>query len=172
MKKPVRSSARPSPAPVRIRKAGKADARSLLRLIDALADYEKLKRPTRQARNRLIRDGRGSARRYDAYLAFSGRTPVGYAIVFETYSSFLALPTLYLEDLFILPEFRKQKIGLALFRHCVGEASRRGCGRMEWVVLDWNAIAIRFYERLGARYLKEWHTYRLVEKDLKRLAAR
>ncbi len=170
MKRSARSL--PQRAPVRITKAGRGDARALLGLINALADYEKLKPPTRAARARLLRDGLGSKRRFDAYLAFAGDAPIGYAIVFETYSSFLALPTLYLEDLFVLPEFRKQKVGLALFQTCVREARRRGCGRMEWVVLDWNAIAIRFYEKLGARYLKEWHTYRLDRTQLKRLSSR
>ena len=171
MKKSDGSRLRSSVTSLCIRKAGRKDARALLRLIDALADYEKLERPTRAARERLIRDGLGAKRRFDAYLAFSNSEPVGYAIVFETYSSFLALPTLYLEDLFVLPAFRKQKIGLALFQLCVGEASRRGCGRMEWVVLDWNANAIRFYKRLGARHLQEWYAFRLDQKQLKRLAA-
>lgn len=155
-----------------IRRATRRDAASLLSLIDALADYEKLRRPTRAARARLIRDGLGSRRRFDAYLAFAGGTPAGYAIVFETYSSFLALPTLYLEDLFVLPEHRKQKVGVGLFRACAAEARRRGCGRMEWVVLDWNKLAIRFYDRLGARHLREWYTYRIDRRQIARLAAR
>ena len=159
----------PSATAPLIRRAARRDARALLTLIDALADYEKLRRPTRAARERLIRDGIGAKRRFDAYLAFSGGVPVGYAIIFETYSSFLALPTLYLEDLFVLPEYRKQKIGLTLFRRCIAEAERRGCGRMEWVVLDWNKSAIRFYERLRARHLKEWYTYRIERKQFGRL---
>jgi GNAT superfamily N-acetyltransferase len=138
-------------------------------LIDALADYEKLARPSRAARARLLADAFGPRQRFEAYLALIDGTPVGYAIVFETYSSFLALPTLYLEDLFVLPAFRKQRIGLALFRACAELARRRGCGRMEWVVLDWNEIAIRFYERLGARHLREWHTYRLTKEQLRGL---
>ena len=90
-----------------------------------------------------------------------GKFTVGYAIVFETYSSFLALPTLYLEDIFVLSEYRRHGIGLKLFRYCCAEARRRGCGRMEWVVLDWNKSAIRFYNRLGAKRMKEWQLYRL-----------
>jgi GNAT superfamily N-acetyltransferase len=157
------------PPDITIRKATRRDGRALLGLVDALADYEKLKRPSAAARKRLLADGVGPKRRFDAYLAFSGKTPVAYAIVFETYSSFLALPTLYLEDLFVLPAYRKQRIGLALFRACALSARERGCGRMEWVVLDWNTNAIRFYDRLGARHLTEWYTYRLTQEQLRAL---
>ena len=87
----------------------------------------------------------------------------------ETYSSFLALPTLYLEDLFVLPECRGKKAGYELFRAMVAEARARGCGRMERTVLDWNELAISFYRRSGARYMKEWHLYRLVKEDMERI---
>lgn len=148
-----------------IRKARKADARSLLGLIASLADFEKLKRPSATARKRLVRDAFGTHRRLEAVLAEAGGSPVGYAIIFEAYSSFLARPTLYLEDIFVLPEHRKRKIGLRLFQYCVREAKRRGCGRMEWVVLDWNVNAIRFYNNIGARRLKEWLPFRLERKQ-------
>ena len=85
---------------------------------------------------------------------------MGYAIVFETYSTFLAKPTLYLEDLFVLPSHRGRKIGLQLVRRCRAEARRRGCGRMEWMVLDWNQLARDFYHRQGARHMREWLLYR------------
>ena len=147
---------------IRIRRARRADGPELLRLIDALADYEKLKKPTRAARARLLRDAFGPRPRFEALLAYAGAEAVGYAIVFETYSSFLAKPTLYLEDLFVLPEHRGRKIGLRLVRHCRAEARRRGCGRMEWTVLDWNRLAIGFYERLGAKHMKEWLLYRFA----------
>ena len=145
-----------------LRPLTKKDGGAFLALIDALADFEKLKRPNRAARSRLLRDGFGKRKRFDAYLAFVGTRAVGHAIIFETYSSFLALPTLFLEDIFVLPEFRNRKAGVQLFRACVAEAKRRGCGRMEWVVLDWNVNAIRFYDRLGARRLKEWLPYRMT----------
>lgn len=144
-----------------IRRATRRDAAIFLKLVDELADYEKLKRPTRAARARLLRDGFGRNRRFDPFLAFVKGAAVGYAIVFETYSSLRAQPTLYLEDLFILESHRKQGVGFALFRKCVDEAHRRGCGRMEWVVLDWNKIAIDFYNRIGAHHLNNWLTYRL-----------
>jgi GNAT superfamily N-acetyltransferase len=156
--------------PVRVRRAVAADGETLLSLIDALADYERLDRPAPEARRRLLQDGFGPNRRFDAYLVECGDRVVAYAITFETYSSFLALPTLYLEDIFVLPEFRRAGVGTAIFRHLAGEAVRRGCGRMEWVVLDWNAPAIDFYERLGAERLREWHTYRLTTDRLREVA--
>ena len=152
-----------------IRKATRDDAEAVLRLVDALAEYEKLDPPDAAARARLVNDMSGEKPRFDAYLAEIERTPVGYAFVFETYSSFLALPTLYLEDLFILPEYRDKKVGYALFRAMVSEANRRGCGRMEWAVLDWNQLAIDFYRRLGATHMKEWQLYRLVRSDMERI---
>lgn len=145
-----------------IRRPRREEAKTFLTLVDALADYEKLRRPGRSARARLVRDGFSKRRRFDPYLIFVGGIPAGYAIVFETYSSFLAKPTLYLEDLFVLPEHRGSGIGLKLFRHCVSEARRRKCGRMEWCVLDWNKIALRFYDNAGAKHMKDWLFYRLV----------
>lgn len=144
-----------------IRWARKKEGKSLFELIDALADFEKLKKPGRAARVRLLRDAFSAKRRFDVLLAFVQDKPVGYAVIFETYSSFRALPTLYLEDLFVLPEFRKQGAGLKLFRRCVVEVRRRGCGRMEWMVLDWNKNAIRFYRKQRAQHMKEWLLYRL-----------
>jgi GNAT superfamily N-acetyltransferase len=154
---------------ISIRQAGAADAEDFLALIDALADYEHLARPDAAARNRLIRDGFGAAPRYDAYLGFVDERPAGYAIVYETYSSFLALPTLYLEDIFVLPEHRGRKAGLALFLHCARIARERGCGRMDWTVLHWNELAIEFYRRLGAAHLHEWQLYRLTRAQIEAL---
>jgi GNAT superfamily N-acetyltransferase len=155
----------------RIRTAAAADAEVFLALVDALADYEKLDRPTPEARERLLRDGFGPAPRFQAYLAEVEGRAVAYAIVFETYSSFLALPTLYLEDIFVLPEARRGGVGGAFFRFLAEEALRRGCGRMEWAVLDWNQLAIDFYEKIGARRMREWYTYRLTADELRRVAA-
>jgi GNAT superfamily N-acetyltransferase len=146
---------------IAIRPLTRSRSRDFLALIDALADFEKLPRPTPAARKRLLRDAFGPRRRFDAYLAFAGTEPVGYAIIFETYSSFRAQPTLYLEDIFILPAYRRGGVGRTLFATCLAEAKRRGCGRMEWVVLDWNVNAIRFYEKIGAARLHEWLPYRI-----------
>jgi GNAT superfamily N-acetyltransferase len=142
----------------------------LLELIDALADYERLARPDAQARERLVQDGFSESRRFDAYLVELAGTAVGYAIVFESYSSFLARPTLFLEDVFVLPEHRRAGVGEAVVRFLAAEALRRGCGRMEWVVLTWNEPAIRFYDRLGAQRLDGWMAYRLTGEDLERVA--
>ena len=145
-----------------IRKATGQDGPVLLHLIHALAEYEKLDPPDAGAQKRLVAELSNKNPRFEAYIADEGEVPVGYAIIFETYSSFAALPVLYLEDLFVLPEFRKKKAGLALFRSVVSEAQRRGCARLEWVVLSWNEPAIQFYRKLGAVRLSDWHTYRLT----------
>jgi GNAT superfamily N-acetyltransferase len=154
-----------------IRPAAPADAERWLALVDALADYEKLDRPRPDARERLVRDAFGPPpNRIQVYLAESpAGEALAYAITCETYSSFLALPTLYLEDLFVLPDARRHGIGKAFFRHLAAEAVRRGCGRMEWVVLDWNQLAIEFYEGLGARHMREWYTYRLTADQLREM---
>jgi GNAT superfamily N-acetyltransferase len=159
------------PHAITIRAAQLEDAPAFLDLVDALADYEELARPSIEARERLVRDGFGDSPRFKAYLGEVDGRAVGYAITFHTYSSFLALPTLYLEDLFVLPDARRMGIGSAFFRHLAREALLEGCGRMEWVVLHWNQLAIDFYERLGAKRLSEWQSYRLVRDELERVAA-
>lgn len=160
------------PEPVRIRPATAADGDTFLALVDALADYEELDRPTPEARARLLRDAFGAPpNRIRAFLAESDGRAVGYAITCETYSSFLALPTLYLEDLFVLPDARRLGVGSAFFRFLAAEAVRGGYGRMEWVVLAWNQLAIDFYEKLGAERLSGWHTYRLTADRLREVAA-
>lgn len=158
-----------SNSPILIRKATKSDAPDILSLVDALAEYEKLTPPDSAAKDRLTKDMSGAHPRFDAFLADLNGRAVGYAFVFETYSSFLALPTLYLEDLFVLPEFRKRKIGYTLFRSMVKEAFRRGCGRMEWTVLDWNRVAIDFYDHLGSTHMKQWQLYRLVREEMEKV---
>jgi GNAT superfamily N-acetyltransferase len=149
-----------------VRKIQPAEAPALVQLIDALADYEKLDPPDAEAKARLIRDLFSERPRVESFLAFVEGVPAGYTFIFETYSTFLALPTLHLEDLFVLPEYRSRKVGTALFRAMVREAHTRGCGRMEWNVLDWNQLAIDFYERHGANRLREWLPYRLVRNEM------
>lgn len=155
---------------ITIRAATPGDADTFLALVDQLADYEKLDRPSPEARGRLVADAFGPRQRISVFLGELDGTAVSYAIVLETYSSFLALPTLYLEDLFVVPDARRHGIGRAFFRFLAGEAVRRGCGRMEWVVLDWNELAIGFYDRLGARRMTEWYTYRLTAEQLGEIA--
>lgn len=148
------------------------DVEAFIGLIEALADYEHLARPTAEARERLARDAVATAPRFAALLAELDGRPVGYAVFFETYSTFLALPTLYLEDLFVLPDARGRGVGSALFRACAAEAVRRACGRMEWQVLAWNDLALGFYQHLGATALHDdWRCYRLDGEMLRQLGA-
>jgi GNAT superfamily N-acetyltransferase len=159
-----------SPVPgVTIRRAEAEDGPTIVRLITALADFEKLPPPDEAGQTRFLNDAFGLRPRFEIFLAEHEGEVAGYAFVFETYSTFLALPTLYLEDLFVLEEYRGKRVGYALFRHSAGEAVRRGCGRFEWTVLEWNQHAINFYERLGARHLHDWHIYRLDREGLDKL---
>lgn len=143
---------------MRIRPYRKSDAKDFVRLVGALAAYEKLRPPTPAAARRLVRD---IGRRIRVVMAEAGGERVGYAIYLFTYSSFLARPTLYLEDVFVLPEHRGKGLGKKFFDVLLREARREGCGRMEWVVLRWNKPALRFYDKLGAKPLDDWITYRL-----------
>ncbi len=155
---------------ITIKQATAADSDAIIRLVIALAEFEQLPPPDEVARARLLADAFAPRPRFDIFLAEIDVQVVGYAFVFETYSTFLALPSLYLEDLFVLPEFRKAGVGYALFMRCVAEARGRNCGRLEWVVLDWNQNAINFYQRLGGQQLIEWLPYRLDRAALDRLA--
>ena len=132
-------------------------------LINALADYEHLARPNPAAVERLRRDALGPQPRFEAALAVdaSGRA-VGYATWFHTYSTFLAKPTIYLEDLFVLEDYRRSGAGSRLFDHVRALGAERGCGRMEWQVLDWNTLAREFYHRRQAAWMKEWQVYRIT----------
>ncbi|HEY2594346.1 MAG TPA: GNAT family N-acetyltransferase [Chloroflexota bacterium] len=149
-----------------VRKLRPADAPRLLELIDGLADYEKLARPDAAARERLVADATAEPPRFSTLLAEVDGQVVGYAIYFFTYSTFRARPTLYLEDVFVLPERRGQGAGVALFRACASEAVAQGCARMEWQVLAWNTPSIEFYERLGARHQADWLPFRLDDEAL------
>ena len=157
---------------ITIRPAQRADAPALLELIVALANFEKLAPPDAEAQRRLVEDAFGDRPRFESWLAFWEGTAVAYAITFETYSSFLARPSLYLEDIFVLPEFRGRGIGSALLRRCIRTAHERGCGRMEWTCLDWNTKAQATYEQLGARRMKEWFLYRLTRETMAEILSR
>jgi GNAT superfamily N-acetyltransferase len=154
---------------VTIRPATPADKDTIYGLIVALAEYERLPPPDAQARERLFADAFGPRPRFEIFLAELGDQVVGYAFIFETYSTFLALPTLYLEDLFVLQEYRKHGVGHAIMRFLAQEALKRGCGRLDWNVLDWNENAIRFYQRLGAEHLPDWQLYRLDREGMEEL---
>jgi GNAT superfamily N-acetyltransferase len=144
-----------------VRSLAATDAEQLLGLIDGLADYEKLPRPDPAARERLLADALSEPPRFHTLLADSDGQITGYAIFFFTYSTFRARPSLYLEDIFVVPDQRGRGAGLALFRAVAAEAVRQGCSRMEWQVLAWNEPSIKFYERLGARHMDDWLPFRL-----------
>ena len=134
-------------------------------LLRALADYERLEPPDAAAIERLRRDafGDGKPPRFEAALAVNSKgKAVGYATWFQTYSTFLARPTMYLEDLFVRDDSRESGAGSALFEHVRTMGAQRGCGRMEWQVLDWNTLAREFYHRREATWMKDWLTYRIT----------
>lgn len=156
---------------ITVRPALRADADAFLSLIQALADYEALPGPTPDAQQRLIADAFDrEVPRFFVHLAFEDGNPepLGYTITFFTYSTFLAKPTLYLEDFFVRPECREKGAGRLLFDFQVQEAKRLACGRMEWTCLEWNTLAQEFYARRGATHLEDWWVYRLTEEDFTR----
>lgn len=156
---------------LRIARATRRDVPTILALIRGLAEYERLAHEVQATAARLRRHGFGRTRYFETLLCWSGPTPVGFALYFYSYSTFLARPTLYLEDLFVRPDARGQGAGRALLARLARLAVRRGCGRLEWAVLDWNEPAIRFYERLGARLRRDWILTRLTGEPLARLAS-
>ncbi len=135
-----------------------------LGLIDKLADYENLAPPDDEAKQRLRRDCLGEHPKYQAVIGKVGDKSVSYCIYFFTYSSFLALPTLFLEDIFVLEEYRRQGVGKKMFTVLKVIAKHEGCGRIEFAVLKWNKSAQEFYEKNKAKGL-EWFLYRLVKED-------
>lgn len=139
-------------------------------LIEELADFEALARPSAEAKARLFRDTCDENPRISAYLIESDSEYCGYVITYLSYSSFLAKPTLYLEDIYVQPDKRNQGIGTAIMRQLAEIAIHQQCGRMEWVVLDWNVSAQEFYNGIGAIHMKEWYPYRLNEEALQQLA--
>jgi GNAT superfamily N-acetyltransferase len=155
---------------LRIRRGTPRDVPTILDLIRGLADYERLTHEVEATAARLTRHGFGRRPFFETVIARRGTTPVGFALYFFTYSTFLARPSLYLEDLFVIPEERGDGTGRALLAALARIAVRTGCGRMEWAVLDWNTPAIRFYERLGAQLRQEWILTRLTGKPLQQLA--
>jgi len=158
-------------AALSIRRATRRDAPVIFGLIRGLAEYERLAHEMEATVGQIRRHGFGRRRYFDALICRRGRTAVGFALYFFTYSTFMGRPTLYLEDLFVLPEERGRGAGRALLAELARIAVRRGCGRLEWAVLDWNEKAFRFYRRLGAKPAKQWVLTRLSGKPLRRLAA-
>lgn len=154
----------------RLRLAEPADVHVIAELIRGLAHFEKLEHEVKLT-DELLAAGLFGARPYaETVLAEVDGHAAGFALFFHSFSTFLGRPGIYLEDLFVVPEHRGQGIGRALLAHLAHLAVERGCGRLEWAVLDWNSEAIAFYERLGARPNSEWTTYRVAGEALDRLA--
>jgi GNAT superfamily N-acetyltransferase len=153
-----------------IRRGTERDVPTILTLIRGLAEYERLAHEVEATTARVRAHGFGRRRYFETIICRRGGKPVGFALYFFTYSTFLARPTLYLEDLFVLPDERGTGAGKALLRALARIAVRRGCGRLEWAVLDWNRPAIGFYKRLGAKLRRQWILTRLTGAPLRRLA--
>jgi len=153
-----------------IRSAERGDVPLILKFIQGLAEYEKLAHECKATEAQLERTLFGARPVAEVLLAYRGNTPAGFALFFHNYSTFLARPGIYLEDLFVDPAHRGFGVGHALLSHLAALAVERECGRLEWSVLDWNADAIRFYERLGARAMDEWTIYRVTGDALLKLA--
>ena len=153
-----------------IRRGTERDVPTILTLIRGLAEYERLAHEVEATTARVRAHGFGRRRYFETIICRRGGKPVGFALYFFTYSTFLARPTLYLEDLFVLPDDRGTGAGKALLRALARIAVRRGCGRLEWAVLDWNRPAIGFYKRLGAKLRRQWILTRLTGAPLRRLA--
>jgi len=159
------------PEPLVIRAATAADSATLLSLIQALADYEKLSHEVVATAETLRETLFGEHPQAEAIIAEWDGAPAGFALFFHNYSTFLSRRGLYLEDLFVKPELRGQGIGKALFLRLAQIAVERGCGRFEWSVLDWNEPAIGFYGSLGAEPMSEWTMFRLSGDALRKLGA-
>jgi GNAT superfamily N-acetyltransferase len=153
-----------------IRPATPGDVPTLHALIRELARYEKLEHQVTGTPDDLGEHLFGARPYAEALVASAGDAPVGFALFFHNYSTFLARPGLYLEDLFVLPEHRRNGHGRALLRELARIAVARRCGRFEWSVLDWNEPAIAFYRSIGAPPMDEWRICRLTGEGLTRLA--
>ena len=154
-----------------IRPATRPDAALITALIRELAEYEKLLHTCQVTAEAIEQSLFGDRPQAECVIAELDGTAVGFALFFHNYSTFLAKPGLYLEDLFVRPEARGHGLGKALLAHLAQLAVARGCGRFEWSVLDWNAPAIAFYQSLGAQAQDEWTIYRVAGDSLSQLAA-
>lgn len=155
---------------LRIRFGELRDVPLVAELIRGLARYEKLEHEVTMTEQKLTDALFGERRYAETLIAEDDGEPVGFALFFHNFSTFLAQPGIYLEDLFVIPEHRGGGVGRALLERLAQVAVDRGCGRLEWAVLDWNQDAIGFYERLGAKPNSDWTVYRLAGDPLHALA--
>jgi GNAT superfamily N-acetyltransferase len=154
----------------RLRSATRADVPDILRLIRALAEYEKLSGEVVATESALAATLFGDRPAAEVLLAEEQGRAVGFALFFPNYSTFLGKPGIYLEDLFVEPAQRGQGTGKALLKAVARVAVQRGCGRFEWSVLDWNEPAIGFYKSLGAKPMDDWTVMRVTGEALHKLA--
>jgi GNAT superfamily N-acetyltransferase len=155
---------------IEVVEATESDVPLILQMIRGLAEYEKLLHCVTATEQQLRETLFGERPAADVILAWAGGECVGFALFFSNYSTFLAKPGIYLEDLYVKPHARGKGAGAALLKHLARIAVRRGCGRVEWAVLDWNAPSIAFYKKLGAVPMDDWTTFRLTGEALEQLA--
>jgi GNAT superfamily N-acetyltransferase len=156
---------------LRIAPATENDVALILSFVERLAEYEKLSHEVVATEAALRHWLFGPRPMAEVLLAYWGDHPAGFALYFHNFSTFLARPGIYLEDLFVEPVHRGKGIGKALLMHLAAIATERGCGRLEWSVLDWNQPSIEFYKKLGAKPKDEWTIFRLTGEALHQLAA-
>jgi len=152
-----------------VRPAEKRDVGVIMGFIKELAEYEGLAHEVVADEVSLERSLFGEHPVAEALIAEFETTPIGFALYFPTFSTFVGRPGLYLEDLYVRPNMRGKGVGTLLLQHVARLARGRGCGRLEWSVLNWNQPAIRFYEALGARAMDDWTVYRLTDDHLSKL---
>ena len=153
-----------------IRSATKSDVPVILSFIKKLADYERLSHEMVATEGMLRKTLFGRQRTAEVAIGYYKKEPVGFVLFFPNYSTFLGQPGLYIEDLFVDESYRRRGFGRALLLYVARLASERGCGRLEWSVLDWNEPAINFYKKLGAIPMSEWTVFRVTGESLVRLA--
>jgi GNAT superfamily N-acetyltransferase len=153
-----------------IRPAAKSDVSIILSFIKKLADYERLSHEVVATEDSLFKTLFGERPAAEVAIGYFEEKPVGFALFFHNYSTFLGRPGLYIEDLFVDESYRGRGFGRALLSHVAGLAKKRGCGRLEWAVLDWNEPAIKFYKNFGAMPMSEWTVFRVTGERLEQLA--
>ena len=153
----------------RIEPATERDVPLILKFITDLAEYEKLSHAV-VATEATLRESLFERRAAEVVIGYAGDQPAGFALFYQTFSTFVGKPGMYLEDLFVAPEWRRHGLGRALLARLARIAVERGYGRVEWSVLDWNAPTIAFYKTLGARPMDEWTVFRLTGDSIRALA--
>lgn len=153
-----------------LRAATPADVPQILAFIRELAEYEREPDAVHATEADLLRDGFGTEKRFDCIMADVDGSAVGFALYFHNYSTWRGHAGIHIEDLYVCPEHRGGGIGKALLAHIAAIAVAEGCSRLQWDVLEWNAPAIGFYERMGAKMLTEWRTMRVTGEELHSLA--